>query len=113
MLGLAIFSMLFSATLVAAQDSQTFYLATPTRAGKVQLPRGICEVSWEAAPRSRVQLSIKTENEKTVIVSARMVQGKQDRTGVVTSVVNGITYLRELDTKNARFIFQNVADGSK
>ena len=113
MLGLALFSMLFSATLVAAQESQTFYLAKPARAGNIELPRGICEVSWNAASRSRAQLSIKTEDEKTVTVPVRMVEGKQDRTGVVTSVVNGVTYLREFDTKNARFIIQNGADGSK
>lgn len=113
MFGLALFLMLFSVTLVAATDSQTFYLATPAQAGKAHLPRGICEVSWNAASGSRVQLTINTEDEKIVMVPARMVEGKQDRTGVITSVVNGVTYLQELDTKNARFIFQNRADGSK
>ena len=70
-------------------------------------------MSWNPESGSHVQLTIKTEGERTVIVPARVVEGKQDRTGVVTSVVNGVTYLQELDTKNARFIFQNRADGSK
>lgn len=113
MLGRALFSMLFSVTLVAAQDSQTFYLATPARAGNVHLPRGICEVSWNPESGSRVQLAIKTEDKRTVVVPARMVEGKQDRTGVVTAVVDGVTYLQELDTKNARFIFQKRVGGSK
>ena len=47
-LGFALLSILFSATVMAAQNSQTFYLATAARAGNVQLPRGICEVAWSA-----------------------------------------------------------------
>lgn len=113
MLGLALMSMLFSVTLMAAKESQTFYLATPARAGNIQLPRGICEVTWNAPSGSRVQLIIKTEDEKTITVPARIVEGKQDRTGVVTSVVKGVTYLDELYTPNAKFIFQNGKDPSK
>ena len=52
-------------------------------------------------------VTIKTEDEKTVTVPARMVEGKQDETGVVTSVINGVTYLQELHTNNAKFVFQN------
>ena len=113
MLGLTILSMLFSVTGMASQDSQTFYLATPVRAGKVQLPRGICEVTWSPLSGSRVQLTIKTEDEKTITVPVRMVEGKQDRTGVVTSIVNGVTYLDELHTRNARLIFQNNKENPK
>jgi hypothetical protein len=112
-LGQVLLSMLFSVTLMAATDSQTFYLATPVRAGNVQLPRGICEVTWNPASGSRVQLTIKTEDEKTITVPVRMVEGKQDRTGVITSVVNGVTYLDELHARNARFIFQNSKENPK
>ena len=113
MRGLALLAMLFPGTLMAARDTQTIYLATPVRAGNAELPRGICEVSWDAASGSRVQLTIKTEDDKTFTVSARMVEGKQDRTGVVTSVINGVTYLKELHIKNARFVIQNRTEGSK
>src|SRR5271155_4097794 len=105
-LGFALLSVLISASMMAASASQTFYLATAVRAGKVHLPRGICEVTWKAVSGSQVTLSIKTEDERTVIVPARMVQGNQDATGVVTSIVNGVTYLQELRTKDAKFILQ-------
>jgi len=78
-----------------------------------ELPRGICEVSWNAASGSRVRLTIKTEDDKTLTVSARMVAGKQETTGVITSVINGVTYLKELHTKNARFVIRNRTEGSK
>lgn len=110
--GLALSSMLFSAALLAAQGSQTFYLATATRVGSVQLPRGICEVTWTAGSGSRVQLNLKTEDGKTVTIPAQMVEGKQERTGPVTFVVNGVTYLKELHTKNAKFIFQKGTDAA-
>jgi hypothetical protein len=111
--GVALLAVLFSGTLMAAKDTQTIYLATPVRAGNAELPRGICEVSWNAASGSRVRLTIKTEDDRTLTVFARMVEGRQDTTGVVTSVINGVTYLQELHTKNARFVIQNRTEGSK
>jgi hypothetical protein len=113
MRALALLAVLFSGTLVVAQDTQTIYLATPVRAGNAELPRGICEVSWTAASGSRVRLTFKTEDDKSFLVSARMAEGKQEATGVVTSVINGVTYLKELHTKNARFVIQNRTEGSK
>ena len=110
---LAMLAMLFSGTLMAAKDTQTIYLASPVRAGNAELPRGICEVSWTAVSGSRVRLNIKTEDDKSFTVSARMVEGKQETTGVVTSVINGVRYLKELHTKNARFVIQNRTEGSK
>ena len=111
--GLALLAMLFPGTLMAARDSQTIYLATAVRAGNAELPRGICEVSWDAASGSRVRLTIKTEDDKTLTVFARRVEGKQETTGVVTSVINGVTYLKELHINNARFVIQNRTEGSK
>ncbi len=113
MRGLALLAMLSSGPLMAAKGTQTIYLATPVRAGNRELPRGICEVSWNTSAGSRVQLTIKTEDDKTLTVSARMVEGRQDTTGVVTSVTNGVTYLQELHIKNARFVIQNRTEGSK
>lgn len=113
MRGLALLVILFSGTLMAARGTQTIYLAAPVRAGNAELPRGICEVSWDAASGSRVRLTIKTEDDKSFIVSARMVEGKQETTGVVTSVINGVTYLKELHINNARFVIQNKTEGSK
>ena len=113
MRGLAMLAMLFSGTLMAAKGTQTIYLATPVRAGNAELPRGICEVSWTAASGSRVRLTIKTEDDKISLVSARMVAGKQETTGVITAVKNGVSYLKELRTRNARFVIQNETEGSR
>jgi hypothetical protein len=112
-LGFALLSILFSAAVTAAQNSQTFYLATAARVGNIQLPRGIYEVTWSAPTKSRVTLTIKTEDEKTFKVPSRVIEGKQDRIGVVTSVVDGVSYLQELHTSNAKFILQNGIEGSK
>jgi hypothetical protein len=109
----ALLSILFSAAVMAAQNSQTFYLATPIRAGNFQLPRGIYEVTWSAPLKSRAMLTIKTEDEKTFKILSRVIEGKQDRTGVVTSIVDGVPYLQELHTSNAKFILQNGVEGSK
>jgi hypothetical protein len=110
---LALLAMLFPGSLMAAKDTQTIYLAAPVRAGNAELPRGICEVSWNTAAGSWVRLTIKTEDDKTLTVTARMVEGKQNTTGVVTAVIHGVTYLQELHTRNARFVIQNRTEGSK
>lgn len=112
-LGLAILAMMLSLTTAAAQNSQTFYLPTAVQAGNAKLPRGICEVTWSRSSGSRVQLNIETEDQKTVKVLARVVEGNQGRTGVVTSVVDGVTYLQELHTNNATFILRNGRRPSK
>jgi hypothetical protein len=112
-MGFALLSILFSATVLAAQNSETFYLATAARAGNIQLPRGIYEVTWSAALKSRVTLTIKTEDEKTFKILSRVIEGQQDRTGVITSIVDGVSYLQELHTSNAKFMLQNGIEGSK
>jgi hypothetical protein len=111
--GLALLFLLASVTTLAAKNSQTFYLPADVRAANVELPRGICEVTWSAPSGSQVQLTIKTDDKKTVTVPARMVEGKQGETGVVTSVVNGVTYLLELHTRNVKLIFENGLEASK
>jgi hypothetical protein len=113
MRGVALSAMLFSVPLMAANDTQTIYLATPVRVGSAELPRGICEVSWTAASGSKVKLTIRTEDDKTLTISARMFVGRQDTTGVVTSEINGVTFLKELHTRNARFVIQNGTELSK
>jgi hypothetical protein len=112
-LGVALLFMLSSVAVLAAKNSQTFYLSTDVRAGSVQLSPGICEVTWNTTSGSQAQLTIKTEDRKTVTVPARMVEGKQDGAGVVTNVVDGVTYLVELRTKNVKFIFDNGTEASK
>jgi hypothetical protein len=113
MLGFALLFILSSVTLMAAKNAQTFYLSSDVRAGNVLLPRGICEVTWSTPSGSRVQLTIRTDDKRTVTVPALMVERKDDRAGAVTSVVNGVTYLVELHTRNAKFVFENGAVASK
>jgi hypothetical protein len=111
-LGVALLFMLSSVAVIAAKNSQTVNLSTDVRAGSVQLPRGICEVTWNTTSGSQVQLTIKTEDGKTLTVPARMVEGKQSGAGMVTNVVDGVTYLVELRTKNVKFIFDNGTEAS-
>jgi hypothetical protein len=112
-LGVALSFMMFSVALVAARNSHTFHLSTDVRAGNVQLPHGTCEVTWKATSGPQVQLTIETEDRKTVTVPARMVEGKQDGAGMTTNVVNGVTWLFELHTRGAKFTFDSGTEASK
>jgi len=102
-LGLASFTL----PLIAGSNSQEFLLPSNVRVGDAQLAEGHCKVTWSQPTGSQVQLTIKTEDKKTVTVSARVVEGKQANVSVQTFVTNGVRYVSEFDTKDARFVIQD------
>jgi hypothetical protein len=112
-LGLWLLLMLSSVPLFAAKNSSVFLLPTDVRVGNVQLPKGHCSVTWSEALGSKVQLTIKTQDKKTITINAREVEGKPGNIGVVTFVDNGVTYLEEFDTANTRFVVQNPPNEQK
>jgi len=112
-LGIALVSAIFSLPMLAGTKSQTFVLPSDVRIGDAQLPGGHCDVTWTQASGSQVQLTIKTEDRKTITVPARVVDEKQSAAAVQTFTSNGVTYLREFDTKNARYIVQEPSVGTK
>ncbi len=90
----------------AAKNTHQFTLPSTVKVGDVQLPEGPCVVTWTEASGSQVQLTIKAAD-KTVTVPARFVEDKQDHVVVSTFVADGVTYLKELQTKKARFIIKD------
>jgi hypothetical protein len=114
-LGLAVVLWMFSALpLIAAKNSQTFFLFTDVRIGDVQLPQGECNVTWTEATGSQVQLTIKkTGNKKPVTIPARMVEVKHREVGVTTFVDNGVTYLQDFHTMTETFILPGTPSTPK
>lgn len=112
-LGKALLLALFSLPLFAASSSQQFLLPSTVRIGDAQLPQGHCKVTWSQPTGSQVQLTITMEHQKTITVPAQLIEGRQVDVAVQTSVANGVTYVKEFDTKNARFIIQEPAQGTK
>lgn len=106
-LGIALLLALFSLPLWAGKNSQGFLLASDVRIGDAQLPAGHCNVSWTQPSGSQVQLTIKTEHQKTITIPARVIEGKQSSVAVQTFVADGVRYLQEFDTRTARFIVQD------
>jgi hypothetical protein len=104
---------LSSLPALAAKNSQSFFAPSAVRVGDTQLPQGHFNVTWTDPSGSQVQLTIKAANKKTITVPAQIIEEPQSNTGVVTSDVNGVTYLQELHTSKARFILQNNASASK
>ena len=102
-LGLGLFLALSCLPLLAAKNSETFLLPSEVRVGDTTLPEGHCNVTWTDASGSQVQLTIKTEDKKTITIPARVIEGKQVGGGVETAVSNGVTYLLAFQTANATF----------
>lgn len=111
-LGIALLLALFSLPLLAGTNSQQFLLPSNVRIGDAQLPAGHCKVTWSQPTGSQVQLTITMERQKTITVSAQLIEGKQAEVAVQTSVANGVTYVKEFDTKNARFVIQEPGQGT-
>ena len=88
-------------------------LPSSVRIGDAQLPEGHCKVAWTQATGSQVQLTIKIEGQKTITVPARVVEEKQSGVAVQTVVANGVTYVKEFDTPNARYILEDATLGTK
>ena len=107
-LGLGLLLALSSLPLLAAKNSETFLLRSEVRVGDTTLPEGHCNVTWTDASGSQVQLTIKTEDKKTITIPARVIEGKQLGGGVETAVSNGVTYLLAFQTANATFIIQDA-----
>ncbi len=107
MLGLGLLLGLFSLPLFAAKNSQVFWMASDVRIGDVQMP-GNCEatVTWTEPSASQVQLTIKAKG-KTATIPARVIQ-ERGEIRVETTLVNGVRRLKELQTKESRFIIQNA-----
>ena len=112
--GIVLLLALFSLPLLAANNSQQFLLPTSVRIGDAQFPEGHCKVTWSQPTGSQVQLTITMDHQKTITVPAQLIEGKQADVAVQTSVADGVTYVREFVTKNARFIVvQEPAQGTK
>ena len=107
-LGFGIFLALFSLPLFAAKSSQVFLLPSGVRVGDIQLPEGHCTVAWTDMAGPQVQLTIKTVDNKTITIPAKIIVGKQRDIGVETVVENGVTYLLAFHSPDAIFIVQDA-----
>ncbi len=105
-LGLGLLLALFSLPLLAGKNSQAFGLPPGVRVGDIELPQ-YCEVTWIQTSGSQVQLTINTKDNKTITVPARVIQEKRSEVRALYTVVNGVRRLKELQTKEARFIIQD------
>lgn len=107
-LGLGLLLALSFVPLFAAKNSQVFLLPSDVRVGDIQLREGHCTVRWTEMTGSQVQLTIKTEDNKTVTIPAKVIVGKQRDTGVETMVANGVTYLLAFHSADATFVVQDA-----
>jgi len=107
-LGIGFLLALFCLPLHAAKSSQVFLLPSDVRVGEVQLPEGHCTVTWTDMTGSQVQLTIRTEDSKTITIPAKVIVGKQRDTGVETVFANGVTYLLAFHSNDATFVVQDA-----
>jgi len=85
-LELGLLLVLSSVPLFGAKNSYVFLLPADVHVGNVQLLKGHCSVTWSETSGSEVQLTIKTEDKKTITIAAREVEAPGRREGGARSV---------------------------
>jgi hypothetical protein len=111
--GVVLLLALFALPAFAAKNSHEFAVPDGAKIGDVDLPGGRCKVAWSEPSGSQVQLTITTENRKTFTVPAQLIEQKQNASAVQTFSENGVTYVKEFDTANFRFVVQEPSKGTK
>jgi len=103
-LGLVLLAICFSLPMLAAKNSEGFFLPTDLRVGDIQIPQGQCNVTWTDLTETRVQLTIQANRRNPITLPARMVEVKHSKSGITTFVDNGVTYLQDFHTTDHTFI---------
>ncbi len=111
-LGLWLLLGLFSLPLLAAKNSQVFDFHPSVRIGDIELPR-YCRVTWTETSGSQVQLTFQTKDNKAITIPAQMIQEKHNEIGFSVNVVNGVRYLKELQTKSVKFLIKDAQNNPK
>ena len=78
----ALFLVLSFVPLFAARNWQRFFLPSDVRVGDVQLRGERCDVTWTEASGSRLRLTIKADDKKTISIPERVIEGEQLGGGV-------------------------------
>jgi hypothetical protein len=90
--------------MLAAKNSEVFYLPTDVSVGDIRIPQGTCNVTWTDAAGTRVQLTLQANRRYPITLPARMVEVKHSKSGITIFVDNGITYLQDFHTTDHTFI---------
>lgn len=102
--GPVVLAICFSLPMLAAKNSEGFFLPTDVSVGDIRIPQGPCNVTWTDAAGTRVQLTIQANSQDPITLAARMVEVKHSKSGITTFVDNGITYLQDFHTTDHTFI---------
>jgi hypothetical protein len=103
-LGPVVLAICFSLPMLAAKNSEGFFLPTDVSVGDIRISQGPCSVTWTDAAGTRVQLIIQANSQDPITLPARMVEVKHSKSGITTFVDNGITYLQDFHTTDHTFI---------
>jgi hypothetical protein len=103
-LGPVVLAICFSLPMLAAKNSEGFFLPTDVSVGDIRIPQGQCKVTWTNAAGMRVQLTIQANSQDPITLPARMVEVKHSKSGITTFVDKGITYLQDFHTTDHTFI---------
>jgi hypothetical protein len=101
-----------SPSLEAAKNSQGFVLTGDVRVADLQIPQGQYKVTWTEPSGSQVQLTLKADGKKPIILPAHLITEKHLEAGVTTFSENGVTYLQDFHTTKETFLLAGTPSAS-
>jgi hypothetical protein len=107
---IAVLACLFAVPALAAKHSAALWMPDTVRVGDKKIPLGDYEVSWSDSSEAQVQVTFKQEGKKAIVVPARVVQESHDKVGVRMFELKGVTYLKQVNTKEATLVIQDISD---
>jgi hypothetical protein len=107
---IAVLACLFAVPALAAKHSAALWMPDTVRVGDTKIPQGDYLVSWSDSSEAQVQVTFKQDGKKAIVVPARVVAETHDKAGARTFEVKGVTYLKQVNTKEATLAFQDPSD---
>jgi len=95
---------IFAVPAFAAKNSQTVTIPTTVQVGSTALPAGDYKVTWTGSGDS-AQVTIAKKGVAPVTAAAKVVEHKNDHSGIATGTQNGKQVLQTILLKDVNLVF--------
>jgi len=106
-IGFAILLVLSSVPALAVKNSQNVSLAETVKVGTTQIPAGDYKVTWTGSGSS-AQVTLAHGGKTLVTVPAKVVEEKNNHTGITTNTVGGVNVLESIELNNLSLVLEGA-----
>jgi hypothetical protein len=105
--GFALLVVLSSVPAFAARNSQTVNLPETVKVGSTQIPAGDYKLTWTGSG-SNGQVTLAHDGKTLVTVPAKVVEEKNNFSGVTTKTLDGVDVLESIELNNLDLVLEGA-----